>query len=629
MISTGFDSNSLEVFNRRLNRVTVLVVLVFAVLFLRLWFIQIVNGPKYRVQSENNRIHLRDILPFRGMIFDRHGELLVDNRPSYDLYVLPEEIQGREGILDRLAGLIDLDPMVAKEKVRRLSGGYSFKPILIKPNMRRDALVLVETNLFNLPGVMIQVRPQRHYIYDTFGSHVIGYLGEISERELNSGNYPNNKSGDFIGKFGVEGRYQKFLNGFRGGEQVEVDAAGRRLQVISRQAPIPGNNVSLTIDKDLQLLAEEQLRGKKGAIVALNPKNGQILAMASCPAFDPNLFVGGIEKAEWNRILYSKDHPLQNRAVSGQYPPGSVFKIVVALAGLEEGILDPYEETVCYGRIRVGRRLYNCWRKHGHGKVDLHKALVQSCDVYFYRLGRRLGVDKIAYYAKKLGFGKRSGFDLGFERAGLIPTTQWKEKRWGVAWQAGETLSTAIGQSFVLVTPLQMARMMAAVFNGGFIYEPQIIQWIGKDDELVYKSIPKLKAEIKVKPENIALIKEGLIGVVNERHGTGGRARIKGITVAGKTGTAQVVNLEMEKELVTDGEIPDEFKDHAWFVAVAPAEDPQLALAVIIEHGGHGGSAAAPIAREMIVAYLEKQKAAAKQVVRNERGEEDRAEDHI
>jgi penicillin-binding protein 2 len=603
--------------------VTALVVLVFAVLFMRLWFIQIVNGPKYRVQSENNRIHLRDILPFRGMILDRHGELLVDNRPSYDLYVLPEEIQGRKGIFDRLGGLIDLDPAVAEKKVRRLSRGYSFRPILIKANMPRDELVLVETNLFNLPGIMIQVRPQRHYIYDTFGSHVIGYLGEISETELNSGNYPANKSGDFIGKFGVEGRYQKYLNGFRGGEQVEVDAAGRRLQVLSRQAPIPGYNVSLTIDKDLQLLAEEQLREKKGAIVALNPRNGEILAMASSPAFDPNLFVGGIEKAEWNRILYSEDHPLQNRAVSGQYPPGSVFKIVVALAGLEEGILDPQEETVCYGRIRVGRRLYNCWRKHGHGRVDLHKAIVQSCDVYFYRLGRRLGVDKIAHYAKMLGLGNRSGFDLGFERAGLIPTTQWKLKRWGVPWQAGETLSTAIGQSFVLATPLQMVRMVAAIFNGGRVYEPQIIRWIGKDDELVYTSAPKLKAEIKVNPENLALVKEGLIGVVNERHGTGGRARIKGVTVAGKTGTAQVVNLETEKELLTDGEIPEEFKDHAWFVAVAPVEDPQVALAIVVEHGGHGGSAAAPIAKEMIVAYLEKQKAAAKHVVRTEHGEGD------
>jgi penicillin-binding protein 2 len=610
--STGFDSNSLEVFNRRLNKATALVVLVFAVLFLRLWFIQIVDGPKYREQSENNRIHLRDILPFRGMVFDRNGELLVDNRPSYDLYVLPEEIQGRKGILPRLAGLIHLDLAMAEQKVRRLSRGHSFRPILIKANMPRNELVLVETNLFNLPGIMIQVRPQRHYIYDTLGSHVIGYLGEISETELNSGKYPANKSGDFIGKFGVEGRYQEYLNGFRGGEQVEVDAAGRRLRVISRQAPIPGHNVCLTIDKDLQLLAEEQLGEKKGAIVALDPKNGEILAMASSPAFDPNLFVGGIEKAEWNKILYSEDHPLQNRAVSGQYPPGSVFKIVVALAGLEEGILDPQEESVCYGRIKVGRRLYNCWRRYGHGKVNLHKALVESCDVYFYRLGRRLGVDKIAHYANLLGFGHRSGFDLGFERAGLMPTTQWKLDRWGIPWQAGETLSTAIGQSFVLVTPLQMVRMAAAVFNGGLLYEPRIIRWIGKNDERVYTSTPKLTAKLKLNPENVALIKEGLIGVVNERHGTGGRARVKGVTVAGKTGTAQVVNLETEKSMDTEGEIPEEFKDHAWFVAVAPVEDPQLALAIVVEHGGHGGSAAAPIAREMIVAYLGKQEVAAK-----------------
>jgi penicillin-binding protein 2 len=408
-----------------------------------------------------------------------------------------------------------------------------------------------------------------------------------------------------IGKSGVEWKWQPDLNGVRGGEQVEVDASGRKIRVIAHKSPAPGDNACLTIDKDLQAVAEKALVGKSGAIVAMNPNNGEILALASSPSFDPNLFVGGIDRASWERIVLSGDFPLQNRALSGQYAPGSVFKIVIALAGLEEGIIDPEEEIVCKGIYFLGRRGYRCWKKYGHGKVSFHRALVESCDVYFYEMGRMLGIDKISEYAMRLGLGKTTGFDVVHEKAGLIPTRDWKLKRWGVPWQEGETLSTAIGQSFVLVTPIQMATFISAVFNGGINYRPQVTKWVGKSEtNKTYEFVPVVTGKLGIRREHLELVKRALIGVVNEPHGTGGRARVKDETVAGKTGTAQVVALKKEEEFENEEDIPKQFRDHAWFVAVAPAENPRIVLSVVVEHGGHGGSVAAPIAGQIIKAYL-------------------------
>jgi penicillin-binding protein 2 len=606
MRSSGFDPVSVEVFNRRLRLLTLCVFAVFAVLVLRLWYLQILNGPSYRVQSENNRIQLQDIPPFRGMIFDRRGELLVDNRPSYNLYIIPEQIQDQKKLLKSLKLLIGLEPQSVQDKLGKASHKVPFKPLLIKKNVSRDELAIVETHLFNLPGVMIQVKPQRHYIFGSFASHLIGYLGEISERELSKEKYKDNRPGDLIGKSGVEGEWQSSLHGFRGGAQVEVDAAGRKLRVVSRKRPLPGLNVWLTIDKNLQMTAEKALNGKKGAIVAMNPTNGEILALASSPAYDPNWFIVGMGKTEWAKIMKSKDSPLQNRPISGQYPPGSVFKMAVALAGLEEGIVDPAEEIFCTGQFRVGNHTYRCWKKYGHGHVAFHRALVESCDIYFYKLGKQLGVDTIARYARMLGLGKRAKFELGSEKAGLIPTRRWKLKRWGVPWQTGETVSTAIGQSFVLVTPMQMVRMISGLFNGGHLYQPKVIKWVGKDSKKIHQFTPTLLDRIDAKRENVERVKQALVGVVNEPRGTGGRSRVKGLTVAGKTGTAQVITLEKSEAYEEESEIPVEFRDHAWFVAIAPAEEPRLALAILIEHGGHGGSGAAPIAKEMFKTYFKR-----------------------
>jgi penicillin-binding protein 2 len=601
---SGFEKTSIEVFSTRLKIVIVIAVATFGILILRLWLLQVVHGPNYRVQSENNRIQLLDIPPFRGMIFDRNGELLVDNRPSFDLFVIPEDIQDRMVLAKSMEGLIGVDAGYVIERLTGESSRYGFRPVPIKRNLSRDELAVMEANFFNLPGISIQVKPRRHYVMNGFACHLIGYLGEISDRQLKSGHYEDGKPGDLIGQFGVERVRQRELQGIRGGEQVEVDAAGRRLAVLSRKPPIAGENLALTLDKNLQLAAEQALSGKKGAIVAMNPMNGEILAMASAPSYDPNIFVEGLERSEWTRLTTSKDFPLQNRAVQGQYPPGSVFKIVMALAGLEEGLIDPREQVYCGGSFQLGGHTFRCWRRQGHGRVDLHRALVESCDVYFYTLGRRLGVDKIAHYSKMCGLGQASGFELGSEQGGLVPTSEWKLRRFGIPWQPGETISTSIGQSFVLVTPIQMARLMGALFNGGILYEPRVVKWVGKEGSESYRFTPRQGGKIKAKEEHLALIREALVGAVNEPRATGSKAKIDEGSVAGKTGTAQVISLDRQKAFGKGEDIPPEFKDHAWFVALATAENPVLAVAVLIEHGGGGGGVAAPIAGDLIKAYF-------------------------
>ena len=606
MKTSNFDPVSQDVFAKQLKIVVLFVLVIFGILILRLWFLQIVNGSAYRTRSEHNRIRLQSMAPFRGVIRDSNGEILVDNRPSYDLYVIPEEIQDTEALLTRLGFLGNLEVGLAREKLKRAARGYPFKPVCLKKDISRRELAMIETRRFDLPGVMIKVRPQRHYFYGDLAAHVVGYLGEINESQLKSGKFPNNKSGDLVGKTGIEWRWQTSLNGDRGGEQVEVDAAGRRIKVLSRRPPVSGADVCLTLNRELQILTEETLEGKHGAVVAMDPGNGQILALASSPSYDPNLFISGFDEDTWKNLVSSGDYPLHNRALTGQYPPGSVFKIVVALAGLQEGVITPREVLYCNGRYSLGQGKYHCWKRSGHGKVDLNRALVESCDVYFYNLGMRLGVDRIAHYAHQLGLGRKTGLNLGHEQSGLIPTTEWKRRRWGVPWQGGETVSTAIGQSFVLVTPLQVATFVSAVFNGGHVFRPQVTKWVRKPGgESIFEFSPQLIRKVDIKPEYLEIVKKALSGAVNHPRGTGSKARLTDIVIAGKTGTAQVVNLKKEKDAEARGKIPWKYRDHAWFVAVAPADDPRITVAVFIEHGGHGGSAAAPIAKTLIESYLQ------------------------
>jgi penicillin-binding protein 2 len=596
-----------EIYQKRLKKITLFVVIMVGILFVRLWFLQIISGAQYRKKSESNRIDLRDILPVRGMIFDRNGELLVDNRASFALGVIPEDIKNLDGLIDDIGRLIEIDSLSAKNKINEGLRQNPFNSVCIKKGLTRDELARVEPNIFHLPGVIIEVKPKRHYIYGPLASHLIGYLGEIDKEQLNKEVYEENKAGDFVGKFGVEKKWQRYLNGMRGGQQVEVDASGRRLRVLFKKAAKPGFNIHLTIDKDLQMLAERSLKNGAGAIVAMNPATGEVLTMASNPSFNPNDFAKGIDENGWKQLISNPRFPLQNRVISGQYPPGSLFKIVVAIAGLEEGIIDPNEEVFCGGSYRLGGRLYRDWKEGGHGYVDLHRALVESCDVYFYKMGEKIGIDMIAKYAKRLGLGSKTDLQLGDEKEGLVPNRAWKLKRWHVPWQEGETLSVSVGQSFVLVTPIQIVRCMSALFNGGVLFKPRVTKWIereGKENIFTFKSNSSQRWDIK--KENMELVKGALVGAVNDPHGTGARARLDDISVAGKTGTAQVIALPEERELAKEKDIPYKFRDHAWFVAVAPAENPTIALAILVEHSGTGGSVAAPIAKEIFETYFKK-----------------------
>jgi penicillin-binding protein 2 len=602
---SGFNPAEADIFQRRLTKVTFLVLIAFGVLFARLWFLQVISGSKFRTQSENNRIHLRDVMPFRGLIYDRNGELLVDNRPFFILGAVPEDIRNLDGLLAGLQELVGVDNGSTRKKIIRAQRRNPFQPVSLKKDLGRDELARVETNMFGMPGVVIEAKPRRHYLYGPFASHLIGYLGEIDRKQLNSEKYAQNRLGDFVGKYGIERKWQKQLHGVRGGQQVEVDAYGRSLRVLYRKDAEPGLDVYLTIDKELQMVAEEALQGKAGAIVAMNPMNGEILAMASSPTFDPNSFAKGMDRKGWEKLVSNLRFPLQNRVTTGQYPPGSIFKIVVALAGLEEGIIDPHEEITCTGSYYFQNRMYRDWKEWGHGSVDLHKGLVESCDVYFYQMGQRIGIDTIARYARLLGLGSRTGFPVGPEKPGLVPDRQWKLDHWHVPWQEGETLSVSVGQSFTLVTPIQMARFISALFNGGLLYRPQATKVVGKGDgSAVFRFQPEVVGRWGLSQENMELIKRALVGVVNEPKGTGRGARSDMVTVAGKTGTAQVISLPEEGEEIEEEEVPYKFRDHSWFVAVAPAEKPALAVSVVIEHEGTGGSTAAPIAKIILEGYF-------------------------
>lgn len=595
-------SQLIEDLQRRYRAFLTVALVGFLVLGLRLWHLQIISGEEFSRLSKHNRIRIREIPASRGMILDQRGRILVDNRPSFEVLLVPEDIVDIEKTAESLHRILDITPEEVKRKVEIDNHRPPFKPVRIQSDINRLHLALLESHKLDLPGLIVDVAPRRAYTYGTMASHLLGHLGEIDSRELTQNQFNNYHMGDLIGKYGVEQKWERFLKGIDGGRQVEVDASGRELKVLQRVEPHPGNNVYLTIDLELQNTCEHLIREKEGVIVAMNPRNGHILAMVSHPPFDPSLFAGGINHSDWEVLIQNPFHPLQNRAIQGQYAPGSVFKIITMAAGLEEGVISPQEVLHCRGSYRFGNRYYRCWRKGGHGKVKLHRALVESCDVFFYQVGQRLGIDTLAKYAKGFGLGKSTGITLRDEKPGLIPSSEWKKKAYGEVWYGGETLSCAIGQGFVLVTPLQLLNLISSISNGGMLYRPQIVERIERTNGKVLKSYPPAPiGKIPLCRENLQLIQRALYGVVNEPHGTGRIARIKGVDLAGKTGTAQVISL---REDVKDEDVPHEYRDHAWFVAYAPVENPIISVAVLVEHGGHGASAAAPLAREVMKKYF-------------------------
>jgi len=598
-----------EAVRKKIKVFVVLAIFAFLCLWMRVWYLQILKGLHFQELSENNRVRLVSLPAYRGTIKDRNGETLVSIRPSFNLYVTPEDAGNLPETLKLLNEIVDFD----KAKVfQRIKDSRSFKQVLIKRDIQRGAVAIVEEIKMRLPGVEIKVEPLRNYVYGELASHVLGYLGEISKSKLASLNDPSYTQGDFIGKNGLEIIYETLLRGKKGYKEVEVDVSGREFKTLRKLPPKSGNTLTLTLDLRIQKVLEEAMKGTpddpvSGSVVMMKVHTGEILAIASVPSFDANLFASGISRENWRNLRQDKLHPLQHRAISGQYPPGSTYKIVTALAGLEEKIITPDTTVYCPGHFRLGRGRYRCWKRGGHGSMNLHSALVQSCDVYFYTVGHRLGIDKIYEYAKELGLGDYTGIKLMGEKRGLIPSTQWKLKNRKKAWLLGETISASIGQGYNLVTPLQQARFMATVANGGVNLKPLLVKKIiDPDGRLIKEFHADVLSKGRIKRENLELVREALLGVVNEPRGTGRRARLKNkdIKVSGKTGTAQVVKLKVTEDIDKDEKIPYQFRDHAWFIAFAPYEKPEVAISVLVEHGGHGGAAAAPVAKKLFDAYF-------------------------
>lgn len=594
-------------YQRRIHVLAVFIGFFFLILIARVWYLQILKGSYFKERSEKQRMRIQRVLSPRGEFVDRNGVVLVDTKPGFNVTLVLEDVQNLPETLSRFSSLLGIpsERFFETIKVARENGVRSFQPIRLLSNVDWETVALIEVNQMKLGGIAISPEPLRNYRYAELCSHLFGYMGEINRSELKSDLFKDYRMGDVIGKTGLEKVLEGSLKGMDGVRQVEVNSLGRIIEQVSHQPPAPGNRIVLTIDYDLQKVLEEAFGDASGAGVVLNPTNGEVLALASRPVYDPNLFSGGIAKDEWNELLFDPKHPLTNKAIFGQYPPGSVFKIVVAVAALEEHLVTPQETITCRGYISFGKRRYRCWKRYGHGTVDLHKAMVESCDVYFYEMGQRLGIDKISEYAKNLGLGSVTRINLEGEKAGLIPSREWKRRTLGEPWYPGESLSVAIGQGYNLVTPIQIASLIAAVANGGTIYRPKPIQRIENYQGIALEEFPaEVRFDVPISSKTLNFVQNALEGVVSDKHGTGGRARIRGVRVAGKTGTAQVVRMKQDEE--ENETLPEKYQDHALFVAFAPVEQPELAMAVLVEHGGHGGATAAPIAQKVMEAYFKK-----------------------
>jgi penicillin-binding protein 2 len=587
--------------SRRLYYLSIGAAVLFAIILSRLWFLQFIEVDRLKEMSENNRLRFIPVAASRGALLDRNGKVIVNNTPSFSLAVIPNEVKDRDYLLERVAGILRLDRGELLAKWEKGKGKAKYFPIILASGLSRDQVEYFEENSLSLSGLEIEVKPVREYPGVTIASHLLGYIAEVSEKELAMTEFADYNPGDYIGKNGIERSYEKYLHGDDGGRQIEVDARGRYLRTLSETLPVPGQSLVLTIDLDLQKTTEKALGDKAASVVAMDVNSGEILSFASSPGFDPALFTRRMPPEQWEAYLNDKRRPLENKALKGQYPPGSTFKIITALAGLSEGLIDENSTVNCTGEYKLGNTTFHCWNKKGHGKVNLRGALRESCDVYFYQLGERLGVDRIALYAKKFGLGEPLGIGIDNEKSGFVPTSGWKEKKTGIKWYKGETLPVSIGQGYLTATPVQLAAMTAGVATGGKIYRPHLVKKIlDREGKTVKEYLPELLKNIELKPDHYRLVREGLWAVVNEPRGTGAAARLYEVKVAGKTGTSQVVKLKEKKV-----ELAYQHRDHALFVAFAPYDKPEIAVSVVVEHGEHGGGTAAQVAGQVLRRYFE------------------------
>jgi penicillin-binding protein 2 len=557
--------------------------ILFIILISRLYILQISRQDKFLEKSEQNSIRVRIEDPPRGLIFDRKGKLLVDNRPSYFVSIVPHET--KQDSLKLISEIIN----IPKEEIRKkLTGKYPFSPVKIKRQVDFVALSLVEENRLDLPGVVYQTEPQRFYPTEIRASHVLGYIAEVTEDELHS--YKKYyQLGDMVGKKGIEKQYEDVLKGEKGFEFVRVDALGREIEIIEDKSipPKPGLNIYLYIDSEIQKTAENLMAGKKGAVVMLDAKTGGIIAIVSKPDYDPNVLTGVIQPDVWNKLIGDSNFPLYNRALQSTYPPGSTFKLITAIAAIEEKDVTPDWTVDCPGYLVFGKRVFKCSNRRGHGNVDVYSAIQYSCNVYFYQLGLKIGIEEWLKYAKLFQFGRKTEVDLYDEKVGFVPNRSFYEKRYPSGWKLGHMLNIAVGQGEVLATPLQMARFAMIIGNRGKYHNPRLLSY-ALNTQTGTKEYPddKILSISNVSEKTLDIIRKGMLYAVEG--GTGKGAVVHGIQVAGKTGTAQNPH----------------GKDHAWFIGFAPYEDPQVAICVVVENGGSGGTVAAPIAGMLIEKYF-------------------------
>ena len=619
-------------FQLRLAIGAVLVLLLFLLLFARFFYLQVSQRDHYHTLAEANRISIAPVVPNRGLIFDRNGEVLAHNYSAYTLEIVPSKVANLEALINELSTVIEIAARDRKRFKKLMDESKRFESLPIRTRLSDVEVARFAANRYRFPGVEIKARLFRQYPKGEVASHVVGYIGRINDKDLEqleaNENLANYRGSLYMGKIGIEQSYEKELHGITGFEEMETDAAGRVIRTISRTPPISGNNLTLSLDIKLQEVAEKAFGDRRGALVAIDPATGDVLAFVSKPGFDPNLFVDGIDSESWDLLNNSIDRPLNNRALRGLYPPGSTFKPFMALAGLElkkrtpqQGISDPG-----YFSLPGSTHRFRDWKAGGHGYVDLHKSLVVSCDTYYYGLANDLGIDNIFNFTGQFGLGKKTGIDIEGEAAGLLPSQEWKMKRYKQKWYAGDTISVGIGQGYNLTTPLQLAFATAILASKGTAFRPHLVKQVhnnsnGEVREIVTQPLYTLN----LNPDNLTHVQNALIAVTRP----GGTAALAGAgaayTFAGKTGTSQVVGMKQGEKYV-ESKVQERHRDHALFVAYAPAENPRIALAVLVENGGHGGATAAPVARLVMDYYLLgklPEEAAAKAIPEDEEGAHD------
>jgi penicillin-binding protein 2 len=585
------------------------VLLLFLLLFARFFYLQVSQREHYHTLAEANRISIAPIVPNRGLIFDRNGEVLAHNYSAYTLEIVPSKVSNLEALINELSTVVEIAARDRKRFKKLMDESKRFESLPIRTRLSDVEVARFAANRYRFPGVEIKARLFRQYPRGESASHVVGYIGRINDKDLEQlearDDLANYRGSQYMGKIGIEQSYEKELHGITGFEEMETDAAGRVIRIISRTPPVSGNNLTLSLDAKLQEVAEKAFGDRRGALVAIEPASGDVLAFVSKPGFDPNLFVDGIDSENWDLLNNSIDRPLNNRALRGMYPPGSTFKPFMALAGLElkkRGAQQGINDTG-YFSLPGSTHRFRDWKAGGHGYVDLHKSLVVSCDTYYYALANDLGIDNISSFTGQFGLGKKTGIDIEGEVTGLMPTQEWKMKRHKQKWYAGDTISVGIGQGYNLATPLQLAFATAVLAGKGTAFRPHLVKQVKDNDEVVREIATEPLYTLDLNPAHLESVRNALIDVTRP----GGTAAVAGTgaayVFAGKTGTSQVVGMKQGEKYV-ESKIQERHRDHALFIAYAPAENPKIALSVLVENGGHGGATAAPIARLVMDYFL-------------------------